>query len=127
LYISYNFEVLHKLLAEVADHLQTLYINFYVEPNTLSATPVAQQFQKNTSTATSDLFFNPVISCIITPLNWKQAAIPLHIEQHRHSLSITKSYGEKGILFSMIKLKMQKKSCKTNDRHFSKFHWQMKF
>ncbi len=24
LYISYNFEVLHKLKAEVADHLQTL-------------------------------------------------------------------------------------------------------
>jgi len=46
-----------------------------------------------------------------TPLNWKQAAKPLHIEQHRHSLSITKSYGEKG---------MQKKSCKTNHRPFSK-------
>jgi hypothetical protein len=36
-------------------------------------------------------------------------------------LSITKSCGEKGILFSMIKLKMQKKSCKTMYiRHYSK-------
>jgi hypothetical protein len=86
---------------------------------TLSATPVAQQFQENTSTATSVLFLHSCISCIITSLNWKQAAKPLHIELHRHSLSITKSYGEKGILFSMIKHKMQKKSCKTNDiRHF---------
>jgi hypothetical protein len=83
---------------------------------TLSATPVAQQFQENTSTATSVLFLQSCISCIITPLNWKQAAKPLH----RHSLSIIKSYGEKGILFSMIKHQMQKKLCKTNDRHFSK-------
>jgi hypothetical protein len=82
---------------------------------TLSATPMAQQFQENTSPATSILFLQSCISCIITSLNWKQAGKPLHIEQHRHSLSITKSYGEKGILFSMIKLKMQKKSCKTND------------
>jgi hypothetical protein len=70
---------------------------------TLSATPVAQQFQENTSTATSVLFLQSCISCIITSLNWKQAEKPLHIELHRHSLSITKSYGEKGILFSMIK------------------------
>jgi hypothetical protein len=82
---------------------------------TLSATPAAQQFQENTSTATSVLFLQSCISYIITSLNWKQAAKPLHIEQHRLSLRITKSYGEKGILFSMIKLKMQKKSCKTND------------
>jgi hypothetical protein len=82
---------------------------------------VAQQFQENTSTATSVIFLQSYISCIITSLNWKQAAKPLHIEQHRHSLSITKSYGEKGILFSMIKLKMQKKSCKTiYIRHYSK-------
>jgi predicted secreted protein len=63
LYISYNFEVLHKLKAEVANHLQTLYINFYVEPNTLSATPVAQQFQDNISSPAQLLlffFFNPV-------------------------------------------------------------------
>jgi hypothetical protein len=40
----------------------------------------------------------------MTSLNWKQAAKPLHIEQHRHSLSITKSYGEKGILFSISNL-----------------------
>jgi hypothetical protein len=88
---------------------------------TLFATPVEQQFQENSSTATKVLFLQSCISCIITSLNWKQAAKPLHIEQQRHSLSITKSYGEKGILFSMIKLKMQKKSCKTNDiRHFTK-------
>jgi hypothetical protein len=82
---------------------------------TLSATLVAQQFQDNTSTATSVLFLQSCISSIITSLNWKQAAKPRYIEQHRHSLSITKSYGEKGISFSMIKLKMQKISCKTND------------
>jgi hypothetical protein len=86
---------------------------------TLSATRWTQQFQ-DTSTATSVLFLQSCNSCLITSLNLKQAAKPLHIEQHRHSLSITKSYGEKGILFSIIKLKMQKKSCKTNDRHFSK-------
>jgi hypothetical protein len=82
---------------------------------TLFATPVAQQLQENSSTATSVLFLQSCISCIITSLNWKQAAKPLHIEQHRHS------YGKKEYYFSMIKLKMQKKSCKTNNiRHFSK-------
>ncbi len=119
MYISYNFEVLHKLYAEVADHLQTLYINFYVEPNTLSATPVAQQFQENTSTATSDLFLQSCINCIITPLNWKQAAKPLHIEQHRHSLSITKSYGDKDCKRNRVKQM-------TSDI-FPRFHWQMNF
>jgi hypothetical protein len=94
---------------------------------TQSATPVAQQFQENTSTATSVFFLQFCISCIITSLNWKQAAKPLHIELHRHSLNITKSYGEKGVLFSIIKHKMQKKLCKTNKRHFYKIPLEMKF
>jgi hypothetical protein len=64
----------------------------------------------------------------MTSLNWKQAAKPLHIEQHRHSLSITKSYGEKGILFSISNLKCKRNRVKqiTSDI-IPKFHWQMKF
>ncbi|EFX75721.1 hypothetical protein DAPPUDRAFT_107649 [Daphnia pulex] len=30
-------------------------------------------------------FLQSCFSCIITSLNWKKAAKPLHIEQHRHS------------------------------------------
>jgi hypothetical protein len=79
---------------------------------------VAQQlFQENISTATFSSFSSILYQLLITSPNWKQAAKPLHIEQHRNSLS---PMGKKGISLSMIKLKMQTKLCKTNDRHFPK-------
>jgi hypothetical protein len=85
---------------------------------TLSSTLVAQQFQENTSTATSVLLLQSCISCIITHLNWKQAAKPLHIEQHRH--------GQAEVSSSPMGKKECKRNCvKQMTDIFPRFHWQM--